>query len=127
MGPFLWVCLGSAAGGGARYLMSAGVLKVAGTGFPYGTLAVNFIGSLLLAALMVIGTETTALPQTVRVALATGLMGGFTTYSTFSYETLRYLQDGAWAVALANVLITVCGCLFAAWLGWVGARWLVGI
>ncbi|MBW2700210.1 MAG: fluoride efflux transporter CrcB [Deltaproteobacteria bacterium] len=124
---FLCVCLGSAVGGGSRYLLSSWVLKVCGTGFPYGTLAVNFIGSALLAGLMLIGVETTAMSPTLRIALTTGVMGGFTTYSTFSYETLKYLQDGAWGVAIGNILLTVFACLLAAWLGWSGAKWLVGV
>jgi len=124
---FLWVCLGSAVGGGARYLLSAWTLKALGAGFPYGTFAVNLIGSFLLAAIMSIGVETTTLSSTLRITLATGVMGGFTTYSTFSYETLKYLQEGAWGVAMVNVLVTVFGCLLAGLLGWLSARGLVGV
>jgi len=125
MARFLWVCLGSAAGGGARYLVSGWALRVFGSSFPYGTLAVNFLGSMLLAALMFASVEATAMSPAVRLALTTGVMGGFTTYSTFSYETMRYVQDGAWTVAIANVLITVVTCLAASLLGWAGARWLL--
>ena len=92
----------------------------------YGTLAVNLIGSFLLAGLMFAGVEAATMSPTVRLALTTGVMGGFTTYSTFSYETMKYLQDGAWGIAIANVLITVVGCLVACLLGWVGAKWLFG-
>ena len=53
-------------------------------------------------------------------------MGGFTTYSTFSYETLRYLQAGTWGIAVLNISVTVLGCLLACLLGWSGARWLFG-
>jgi len=126
MGRFLWICLGSAIGGGARYLVSGWAAKVFGSAFPYGTLAVNFLGSFLLAALMFAGLEAAAMPPTLRVALTTGMMGGFTTYSTFSYETMRYLQDGAWGIAVANVLVTVVACLVACLLGWAGARWWFG-
>jgi len=66
------------------------------------------------------------MPPNVRIALTTGAMGGFTTYSTFSYETLRYLQDGQWATATVNVTVTVIGCLVACWLGWMGTRSLLG-
>lgn len=126
MSRFLWICLGSAVGGGARYLVSGLAVRLFGAAFPYGTLAVNLAGSFLLAALMFVGLETTAIPPTVRVALGTGVLGGFTTYSTFSYETLRYLQDGAWGTAIANLLITVVGCLLACALGWSFAKWLFG-
>jgi fluoride exporter len=126
MERFLWVCLGSAVGGGARYVVSGWTLKVLGASFPYGTLAVNVLGSFLVAGLMFAGVEASAISPTTRLALTTGVMGGFTTYSTFSYETMKYLQDGAWGIAVANVLITVFGCLTACLLGWVGAKWLLG-
>jgi CrcB protein len=126
MDRFLWVCLGSAVGGGTRYLVSGWVLRLAGTAFPYGTLTVNLLGSFLLAGLMFAGTETAVLSPTVRLALTTGVMGGFTTYSTFSYETMTYLQEGAFWLAIGNVLATVVGCLLACLLGWVGARWILG-
>lgn len=122
----LWVCLGSAVGGGARYLVSGWALKALGPAFPYGTLAVNLIGSFLLGAIMFAGVEAAALSPNTRLALSTGVMGGFTTYSTFSYETMKYLQDGAWAIALGNVLATVVGCLAACALGWSGAKWMLG-
>jgi fluoride exporter len=126
MERFLWVCFGSAVGGGARYLVSGWALKLFGASFPYGTLIVNVIGSFLLAGLMYVGVEAAAMPATVRLALTTGVMGGFTTYSTFSHETLRQLQAGAWGTGIANVLITVVACLAASLLGWLGARWLLG-
>jgi len=125
MNRFLWVCFGSAVGGGARYLVS-GWAQSLGASFPYGTLAVNLIGSFLLGGLMFLGVEANLMPPTVRIAVTTGVLGGFTTYSTFSYETMRYLQDGAWEIAVANVAVTVFGCLGGCLLGWAGARWLLG-
>ena len=127
MARFLWICLGGAAGTGARYLVSGWVLRALGPSFPFGTLAVNVLGSLCVAVLLYLGTETAALSPTVRLALTTGVMGGFTTYSTFSYETMRSIQDGAWGLALLNVLVTVVACLGACFLGWAGARWMVGV
>ena len=126
MERFLWICLGGAAGTGARYLLSGWALKTFGASFPYGTLAVNVVGSLLVAVLMYVGVESTSMSPTVRLALTTGVIGGFTTYSTFSYETMKYLQDGAVGIAVLNVLVTVFGCLAACFLGWAGGRWLVG-
>jgi len=126
MNRFLWVCLGSAVGGGARYLLSGWALKVFGPTFPYGTLVVNLLGSFLVAALMFAGVEAVAMSPSLRIALTAGVMGGFTTYSTFSYETLHYLQEGAWTTAVVNVVVTVVGCLMACWLGWVSSRWLLG-
>jgi fluoride exporter len=122
MARFFWVCLGSAVGGGARYLLSEWVSKALGGAFPYGTLAVNLIGSFLIGGLMYAGLEAALLSTTALLALSTGVMGGFTTYSAFSYQTLKSLQNGQWGIASANVAITLCGCLFACWLGWLGAR-----
>ena len=127
MEHFFGVCAGSAIGGGLRYLLSFWMMTALETSMPVGTLTVNILGSFLLAVLSHIGTETTLLSPTVRIALTTGLMGGFTTYSTFTYETMKYLQDGAWAVAAGNVVITVSSCLAACFLGWVAARWLFGV
>ena len=113
-------------GTGARYLLSGWVLGAMGTGFPWGTLAVNTIGSFLLAALMYAGVEATAISPALRLVLGTGVMGGFTTYSTFSYETMKYLQDGAWGIAIANMAATLLGCLAACLAGWAAARSLLG-
>jgi len=123
---FLWVCLGGAAGTGARYWLSGWAQRHAGSAFPVGTLAVNVIGSFLLGALMEIGVSGGMLAPTLRVALTTGVMGGFTTYSTFNYETIQYLRDGAWAAGAANVAATVVACLGAGVAGLAIGRGLVG-
>lgn len=126
MARFMWICFGGACGTGARYLLSGYVLRLLGPEFPYGTLAVNLIGSLLLGTLMHVGLETQVLAPTLRVALTTGVMGGFTTYSTFNYETLGYLQAGRPGLAALNVGVTLLLCLAAGVAGlWLG-RALVG-
>jgi CrcB protein len=123
---FGWICLGGAFGTGARYLLSGWMLATLGTAFPWGTLAVNVIGSFLLGAIMHVGLATPLLSPTARLTLSTGVMGGFTTYSSFNYETLRQIQDGAWPVALTYVAATLLGCLFAGWAGLALARWTFG-
>ncbi|MCA9593294.1 MAG: fluoride efflux transporter CrcB [Myxococcales bacterium] len=125
MQRFLWVCLGGALGSGARYLVSGWALRWLGAAFPYGTLAVNLTGSFLLACLMHVGLSTGMSPS-LRLALTTGAMGGFTTYSTFSYETMKLIQDGAWSLAALNVGITVFACLGASFLGLMAGRLLLG-
>ncbi len=122
----LWVMLGSGLGGGARYLLVEAAARALGRGFPYGTLGVNLLGSCAMGAVMFAGLEANALSPTLRLTLATGLLGGFTTYSAFSYETLRQLSQGALGAALLNVGVTVLGCLAAAALGWTLARWALG-
>jgi CrcB protein len=126
MARLLWICLGGALGTGARYLVSGWALALLGTSFPYGTLAVNLLGSFLLGATMSVGLSTEWLPPAVRLALTAGALGGFTTYSTFSYETMRLLQDGAWLFAGLNVALTVTLCLAASFLGFAVGGWLVG-
>jgi CrcB protein len=126
MARFLWICLGGALGTGARYLLSGWVLRTAGPGFPYGTLAVNVIGSFLLGLIMQVSLTTEAVSPTLRLTLTTGVMGGFTTYSTFNYETLQFLQEGSWLFGCMNLGITVVACLAAGLLGVVAGRLLAG-
>ncbi|HVN37360.1 MAG TPA: CrcB family protein [Myxococcota bacterium] len=121
-----WVCLGSALGGGARYLVSLGALRLLGPGFPVGTLAVNVLGSFLIGAIMQVGLSTTWISPGMRLFLTTGVMGGFTTYSAFNYETLALASDGEWLLAFANVGATLGGCLAAGLLGLAAARLAVG-
>ena len=123
---FLLVCLGGAVGTGARYLIALEAPRVLGTTFPYATLTVNVVGSFLLGAIMHVGLTTNLMSPDLRLMLTTGIMGGFTTYSTFNYETLTSFQQGAWAMAAANVLTTVVGCLAAGFLGQAGARAVFG-
>jgi fluoride exporter len=123
---FLWICLGGAVGSGARYLVALAVLGRLGPAFPWGTLAVNAVGSFLLGALMHVGLTTEWFSPTLRLALTTGVLGGFTTYSTFNYETLEYLREGAAGLALLNVAATLVLCLVAGWLGFALGRALVG-
>lgn len=125
MGRLLLISLGGAVGTAARYLLSLWLLRSLGPAFPYGTLAVNVIGSFLLGAIMQAGLDTTLLSPTARVVLGTGVMGGFTTYSTFNYETLQYLQAGAWAMAGLNVALTLFVCLAAGALGMAVTRALL--
>lgn len=126
MAKFFCICLGGAVGTGLRYLCSEWLARALGTGFPFATLLVNLVGSFLLALLMVVGIETTVLSPTLRLALTTGVMGGLTTYSTFSYETLQYLQDGRWGAGIGYLAATVVGGLAACLLGWYCGRCCVG-
>jgi CrcB protein len=126
MARFFWICFGGAAGTGARYLISGWALRALGAGFPYGTLAVNLSGSFCVGFLMQFGLSTPLMSPTLRLCLTTGVMGGFTTYSTFNYETIRYVQDGAWLLAAANVAVTLVACLAAGFAGLAAGRALFG-
>ena len=126
MSRLFWICLGGAAGTGARYLLSGGLAALLGIAFPYGTLIVNILGSFAITLVMHIALTTKLIAPTLRLALTTGVVGGFTTYSTFNYETLQYLREGNWIVAAANVGATVLVCLAAGVAGLVLARAIVG-
>jgi CrcB protein len=123
---FLLVCLGGAIGTAARYLTALWAPTLLGTAFPYGTLIVNALGSFLLAFIMQTSSSTDLFSPTVRAMLTTGVMGGFTTYSTFNYETSEYLREGAWLMATANVFLTVGICLAAGFAGLAVARLIFG-
>jgi fluoride exporter len=123
---FLLICFGGAVGTGARYLIAIGVPRLLGTAFPLATLIVNVAGCFLLALAMHVGLTTSLLTPTARLVLTTGVMGGFTTYSTFNYETMEYLREGALGLAAVNVTATLLLCLAAGTLGLALARWLVG-
>jgi CrcB protein len=121
-----WICLGGAAGTAGRYLLAGWLPRVLGAGFPYGTLAANVLGSFLLGFIMQVATRMETFPPTLRVALTTGVMGGFTTYSTFNYETLRYFEERAWLLGFTNLGVTVLVCLAAGALGMLCGRLLAG-
>lgn len=126
MGRFLLVCVGGALGSGARYLVSTWAARFLGADFPRGTLIVNVVGSFLLAVIMAASLATESVSTELRIFLGTGIMGGFTTYSSFNYETLALVEQGSWALALANVGITLGGCLAAGVAGLALVRWLAG-
>ncbi len=93
-----------------------------GKGFPYGTLVVNVIGSFLIGAFYVFMVERHELPQEVRSFLVIGLLGAFTTFSTFSFETITLFEMGQANKAFMNVFISVFSCLVVCWLGMFLAR-----
>jgi fluoride exporter len=120
-----YVALGGAAGSVTRYLLGTAVQLRSGADFPLGTLLVNLTGSLLLGFLLRYLLETPAATPEVRVLLTTGFCGGYTTFSTFSYETLALIQDGDWRRAALYVAISVAGSLLGVMLGIGGARLLL--
>lgn len=118
----LAIAAGGALGALLRYWMSTGVHAFTGHGFPYGTLAVNITGSLLMGMLYVLFIERMDVDPLWRGALLIGLLGAFTTFSTFSIETLNLLENGEPLKAVVNVLASVSVCIVACWIGMVGGR-----
>jgi CrcB protein len=120
----LLVCAGGALGAGARYLVSTWAARALGAEFPRGTLLVNATGSFVLALLL--GLRGEALSPDLRLFLGAGVLGGYTTYSSFNYETLALLEQGSPWLATANVTLTVAGCLAAGLAGLAAGRLLGG-
>ena len=111
------VAIGGASGAMMRWLMASGIQKMAGGAFPWGTFAVNAIGSFLLGFLFVWLIERSTASELVRLAVTVGFLGAFTTFSTYSLESIRLLQEGALALAFGNVIGQVLVCLTLTWLG----------
>jgi len=118
----LAIAAGGAAGALLRFWVSNGIYALLGRSFPYGTLAVNVLGSLLMGVLYVLLVDKLALGPQWRAALLIGLLGAFTTFSTFSIETLNLMEEGEMLKALLNVLLSVTLCLAATWVGVLAGR-----
>ena len=115
----LWVAAGAAVGGLARYWCSGVIAHAFGETFPWGTLVVNVVGSTLIGLVFVVsGPDGRVLMESAhRQFIMTGIFGGFTTFSSFSLQTLTLLQDGERLLAAANIALSVGLCLLGVWLG----------
>ncbi|MHB0877448.1 MAG: fluoride efflux transporter CrcB [Anaerolineae bacterium] len=122
MSRFLAISLGAVLGANARYWVSSWIDRALAVRFPVGTMVINCTGSLILAGFVVIATERLSLPQEWRLAVAVGFLGSYTTFSTFSVETWRLMESGNWALATANVVVSVIAGVAGAWLGSQAAR-----
>lgn len=111
---YLWIALGSALGGVARYACSTLVAQAVGGGFPWGTLVVNVVGSFVIG---LFATAPAGLSPDARLFITVGLCGGYTTFSSFSLQTLDLLRSGQTAAALGNIAGSVALCLLAVWAG----------
>ena len=125
MERLFWICVAGAAGTATRYFLALWTAARFGSAFPFGTLIVNLSGCFLIAAVMHVAL-TAGWSHTTRAAVTIGFLGGFTTYSSFNYETTRLAEEGAGATAALNVALTVVGCWLAGWLGLTVARSLIG-
>jgi len=122
----LLVALGGAIGTAIRHAVTVGAAAWLGTGFPYGTLLVNLAGSFAIGFVQQVAADSGLVPDDLRLFVTTGLMGGLTTYSAFSYETARMLEASAWTAAVLNVALTTTLCLVLCILGIAAGRALVG-
>ena len=117
MKALLLIACGGAVGAVLRYGTSISVYSLLGRGFPYGTLFVNVSGSLLMGILSVLMLERFDIGPEWRAAVLVGVLGSFTTFSTFSIETLNLLEQGDLMRAMANIVLSVLICLVAVWFG----------
>ena len=116
---YFWIAVGSALGGIARYWCSGVAARWIGETFPWGTIFVNVLGSFIIGFFATLtGPDGRIFAgTTVRQFVMIGLCGGYTTFSSFSLQTLYLMDDGEWLYATGNVVISVVACLLAVWAG----------
>jgi len=116
---YIWIAVGSAAGGVARYWCSGVIARLIGETFPWGTFVVNVLGSFVIGfvATLTAPDGRVFIGSTARLAIMAGFCGGFTTFSSFSIQTLNLLNDGEFLYAGANIGLSVILCLVAVWAG----------
>ena len=116
---YLWVALGSALGGVARYWCSGFVASRVGEVFPWGTFVVNVVGSFIIGCFATLTAPDGGwlVPTDTRIFVMVGFCGGYTTFSSFSLQTLTLMRDGEFLFAGANMLASVVACMVSVWLG----------
>ena len=125
MQSYIWIAIGSAMGGMARHWCSVAGVQLLGQSFPWPTLFVNVLGSFIIGLFATLtGPEGRFLAgATAREFIMVGLLGGYTTFSAFSLQTLGLMQDERWAAACLYIALSVLLCLLAVWAGHVGATY----
>jgi fluoride exporter len=123
---YFWIAVGSALGGVARYWCSGVAARLIGETFPWGTLIVNVVGSFIIGFFATItGPDGRLLVGTpMRQFVMVGICGGYTTFSSFSIQTLNLMHDGEWLYVGANIVASVVLCLLAVWIGHISASGL---
>ena len=117
MTNYILVFVGGGLGATARYCLQGFIYAESGTRFPYGTLAVNILGCFVIGLIMSSMEERFLVQPSIRIFLTIGILGGFTTFSSFSFETISLFRDGEALYALANALGSLLLCLSCTWLG----------
>lgn len=123
---YLWVAVGSALGGMARFWFSGFIAARFGETFPWGTFTVNVLGSLIIGFVATISAPDgrVFIPAAARTFILVGFCGGYTTFSSFSLQTLALLRDGEWLAAAGNIVFSVVICLVAVTVGHFAAQWI---
>jgi CrcB protein len=123
MASYFWIAIGSAIGGVARYWCSGVAARLVGETFPWGTIVVNITGSFIIGFFATLtGPDGRVYVGSMgRQFVMIGICGGYTTFSSFSLQTLNLANDGEWFRAGANIVVSVVCCLFAVWIGHLAA------
>ena len=117
MGPIWLIFIGGGLGAVLRYLLAGWVQQASGSVFPFGTLVVNVSGCFLIGLVGGLLLGLRPLPEEYRLALLSGLLGGYTTFSTFSLETFQLAENHGYFYAGLNIVLSVTGGLIAVWMG----------
>lgn len=124
MSIYLAIAIGGSCGAISRYWMSNATYSWLGNNFPYGTLTVNMVGSMLMGFLTIVLVQRFDVSEAVRLGLIVGFLGSFTTFSTFALDTIHWYESGAVIKSLAYVLVSVVSCVLGAWAGLISAKQL---
>jgi fluoride exporter len=119
---FIMVSLGAIVGANFRYILSRYAAKVLGPVFPYGTLVINILGSFIVGWFMIWTTERVLVDPRWRLLIVVGFCGGFTTFSSYAFESMAYFEQGQWFLMTTNILANNVLCLLAAVAGMALAR-----
>ena len=111
------IVIGGALGSLCRYFMSMNIYLLLGKSFPYGTLAVNILGSIIMGSFYILAMEKITISEELRAGITVGFLGAFTTFSTFSIETMNLIESGEITKAGLNIILSVILCIVGCWLG----------
>jgi CrcB protein len=125
MSIYFAIAVGGSLGAVSRYWMSVSTYQWFGQGFPYGTLMVNLLGSLVMGFLSVLLVHRFHVSEEIRIGLLAGFLGSFTTFSTFAMDTLQLASNDAMLKAIIYILFSVLLCILGAWAGLVAAKQLI--
>ena len=125
MSIYIAIAVGGSLGAVSRYWVSSTIYQWFGQGFPYGTLAVNLLGSLVMGFLSVLLVHRFQISEEIRIGLLAGFLGSFTTFSTFAMDTLHLVGNEAVMKAVIYILFSVLFCILGAWAGLVAAKQMI--
>lgn len=125
MSIYIAIAVGGSLGAMSRYWVSSTTYQWLGLGFPYGTLMVNVLGSLIMGFLSVLLVHRFNVSEEIRFGLLAGFLGSFTTFSTFAMDSLQLINSGAVLKLIGYILLSVLFCIFGAWAGLIAAKQMI--